>query len=153
MPKPNYTEEIECGTIEFGRLGRRVVEGRFDGGSMTSDGVVMRLGEVDRKIGLVEAASRCKADPRCPLLIKHSVRDMLRQRVYGLALDWEDLSDHGALREDVAVRRCRNFCVRSLETCPRRRASLATNARRGGQVGATSYAAVFVKRSSLRIAN
>ena len=91
------------GTIEFGRLGRRVVEGRFDGGSMTSDGGVMLLGAVDRKLGLLEAAARCIADPRSPLLIKHGVRDMLRQRVYGLALGWEDLNDHGALRQDVAM--------------------------------------------------
>lgn len=103
MPKPNCTEEIELGTIEFGRLGRRVVEGRFDGGSMTSDGGVMLLGEVDRKLGLLDAAARCIADPRSPLLIKHGVRDMLRQRVYGLALGWEDLNDHGALRQDVAM--------------------------------------------------
>jgi hypothetical protein len=46
------------------------------------------------------AASR---DPRSPLLIKHGVRDMLRQRVYGLALGWEDLNDHGALHQDVAL--------------------------------------------------
>ncbi len=97
---PNCTEEIETSKIEFGRLGRRVVEGRFDGGSMTSDGGVMLLGEVDRKLGLLDAASRCIADPRSPLLIKHAVRDMLRQRVYGLALGWEDLNDHGALRAD-----------------------------------------------------
>src|SRR5450631_3292781 len=103
MPKPNCTEEIDVGTIEFGRLGRRVVEGRFDGGSMTSDGGVMLLGAVDRKLGLIEAAAGCIADPRSPLLIKHGVRDMLRQRVYGLALGWEDLNDHGALRQDVAM--------------------------------------------------
>ena len=103
MPKPNCTEEVDVGTIEFGRLGRRVVEGRFDGGSMTSDGGVMLLGEVDRKLGLLEAAARCIADPRSPLLIKHGVRDMLRQRVYALALGWEDLNDHGALRCDVAM--------------------------------------------------
>jgi hypothetical protein len=100
---PNCTEEIGTNKIEFGRLGRPVVEGRFDGGSMTSDGGVMLLGEVDRKIGLLDAASRCIADPRNPLLIKHGVRDMLRQRVYGLALGWEDLNDHDALRSDVAI--------------------------------------------------
>ena len=83
---PNCTEEIDVGTLEFGRLGRRVVEGRFDAGSMTSDGGVMLLGQVDRKLGLMDAASRCITDPRSPLLIKHGVRDMLRQRVYGLAL-------------------------------------------------------------------
>jgi hypothetical protein len=103
MPKPNCTEGVEVGVIEFGRLGRRVVEGRFDGGSMTSDGGVMLLSALDRKLGLIEAASRSIADPRNPLLIKHAVRDMLRQRVYGLALGWEDLNDHGALRQDVAM--------------------------------------------------
>ena len=103
MPKPNCTEELFEETIDFGRVGRRVVEGRFDGGSMTSDGGVMLLGATDRKLGLIDAASRCIADPRSPLLTKHAVRDMLRQRVYGLALGWEDLNDHGALRLDVAM--------------------------------------------------
>ena len=70
---------------------------------MTGDGGVMLLGATDRKLGLMDAAARCIADPRSPLLIKHGVRDMLRQRVYGLALGWEDLSDHGALRHDVAI--------------------------------------------------
>ena len=103
MPKPNCTEKIDVGTLDFGRLGRRVVEGRFDGGSMSGDGGVMLLGQVDRKLGLMDAAARCIADPRSPLLITHGVRDMLRQRVYGLALGWEDLNDHGALRRDVAL--------------------------------------------------
>ncbi len=55
---------------------------------MTSDGGVMLLGATDRKLGLIEAAARCIADPRSPLLITHQVRDMLRQRVFGLALVW-----------------------------------------------------------------
>jgi hypothetical protein len=100
---PNCTEEIGARKIEFGRLGRRVVEGCFDGGSMSSDGGVMLLAATDRKLGLMEAAAHCIADPRSPLLIKHGVADMLRQRVYGLALGWEDLNDHGALRQDVAI--------------------------------------------------
>ena len=78
---------------------------------MTSDAGVMLLSAADRKIGLTTAAARCIADPRNPLLITHAVRvlithavrDMLRQRVYGLALGWEDLNDHQALRCDVAV--------------------------------------------------
>lgn len=49
---------------------------------MTSDGGVMLLGATDRKLGLMEAAAGCIADPRSPLLIKHCVVDMLRQRVY-----------------------------------------------------------------------
>ena len=103
MPKPNCTEEVDVGPIDFGRVGRRVVEGRFDGGSMTSDGGVMLLSQTDRRLGLLDAAACCIADPRNPLLITHAVRDMLRQRVYGLALGWEDLNDHGALRQDVAM--------------------------------------------------
>ena len=100
---PNCTVKTQASKIEFGRLGRRVVEGRFDGGSMTSDAGVMLLGAADRKLGLMTAAARCIADPRNPSLIKHAVVDMLRQRVYGLALGWEDLNEHQALRQDVAM--------------------------------------------------
>ena len=78
MPKPNCTADERAQTFDFGRLGRRVVEGRFDGGRMTSDGGVMLLGASDRKLGLIDAAARCIADPRNPLLIIHAVRDMLR---------------------------------------------------------------------------
>lgn len=100
---PNCTEKVQPGKIEFSRLGRRVVEGRFDGSSMSSDAGVMLLGATDRKLGLMDAAARCIADPLSPLLIKHEVLDMLRQRVYGLALGWEDLNDHNTLRQDVAI--------------------------------------------------
>ena len=105
MPNPNCTEqtELDLGVMDFGRLGRRQVQGCFDGGSMTSDGGVMLLSALDRKLGLTTAAARCIADPRDPLLITHAVRDMLRQRVYGLALGWEDLNDHQTLRHDVAL--------------------------------------------------
>ena len=98
---PNAKSNPE--SIELGRLGRRVIEGRFDGGNMTSDGGVMLLGATDQKLGLTQAAARCITDPRNPLLIQHTIRDMLRQRVYGLALGWEDLNDHTALRQDVAM--------------------------------------------------
>jgi hypothetical protein len=106
LPMPNCTQEFADRPNEFGRLGRRVVEGRFDGGSMTSDAGVMLLSATDRKLSLLSEAARCIADPRDPLLIKHSVADMLRQRVYGLALGWEDLNDHTALRRDVAQANC-----------------------------------------------
>lgn len=105
MPRANCTgqQELDLGVLRFGRVGRREVEGRFDGGSMTSDAGVMLLSATDRRLGLIQAAARCIADPRNPLLITHGVRDMLRQRVYGLALGWEDLNDHKALRQDVAM--------------------------------------------------
>lgn len=100
---PNCTATPKAESIELGRLGRRVIEGRFDGGNMTSDGGVMLLSATDHKLGLTDAAARCITDPRNPLLITHTIRDMLRQRVYGLALGWEDLNDHTALRQDVAM--------------------------------------------------
>ena len=91
---PNCTQETSTHKIEFGRLGRRLVQGQFDGGSMTSDAGVMLLGATDRKLGLMQAAAHCIADPRKALLITHSAADLLRQRVYGLALGWEDLNGH-----------------------------------------------------------
>lgn len=105
MPNPNCTAqgELDLGVLECGRLGRRVVEARFDGGSMTSDAGVMLLSKVDQRLGLLAAAARCIADPRSPLLITHAVHEMLRQRTFGLALGWEDLNDHKALRCDVAI--------------------------------------------------
>lgn len=98
MPNPNFTVqgELDLGVLDCGRLGRRVVEACFDGGSMTSDAGVMLLSKVDQRLGLLAAAARCMADPRSPLLITHAANEMLRQRVYGLALGWEDLNDHEA---------------------------------------------------------
>ena len=109
MPKPNCTapagaqRELDLGVLECGRLGRRVIEARFDGGSMTSDGGVVLLGKLDQRLGLLAAAARCIADPRDPALVTHAMDQMLRQRVFGLALGWEDLNDHQALRGDVAM--------------------------------------------------
>ena len=105
---PNCTEGLTSRPLEMGRLGRRIIEGRFDGGNMTSDAGVMLLASLDRRLGLIDAAADCIADPRDPLVpflgdaIIHSVRDMLRQRVYGLVQGWEDLNDHAQLRADVA---------------------------------------------------
>jgi hypothetical protein len=109
MPNPNCTAsegaqgELDLGVLNFGRLGRRVIEARFDGGSMTSDAGVMLLSKADQRLGLIAAAARCIADPRNPDFITHEVHQMLRQRVFGLALGWEDLNDHKALRNDVAM--------------------------------------------------
>lgn len=99
---PNCTEGFTSKPLEMGRLGRRVIEGRFDGGNMTSDAGVMLLAALDRRLGLIDAAADCIKDPRDPDAITHSVRDMLRQRVYGLVQGWEDLNDHQQLRADVA---------------------------------------------------
>ena len=70
---PNCTKKIDPKTIEFSPQGRHVVEGRFDGGSMTSDAGVMLLSETDRRIGLTQASARCIPDPRSPLLTSHTL--------------------------------------------------------------------------------
>ena len=99
---PNCTQESPPDRLEFGHLGRRVIEGRFDGGNMTSDGGVMLLASLDQRLGLTDAAARSITDPREPSSITHSIRDMLRQRVYGLVQGWEDLNNHTELRRDIA---------------------------------------------------
>ena len=62
--------------------------GRFDGGRITSDGGGLLLREVDARIGLMERLTQCFDDHRRPELIEHSVRTLLAQRIYGLALGW-----------------------------------------------------------------
>jgi hypothetical protein len=69
---------------------------------MTRDGGVMLLAKLDQRLGLTDAAARCITDPRQPASISHSIRDMLRQCVYGLVQGWEDLNNHSQLRHDIA---------------------------------------------------
>jgi len=82
---------------------RRVVEADFRGGDITSNGGVLLLREADRRLGLCEAVARVLKDPRDPRRCLHGSEDLLRQRVYALALGYEDLNDHDALRHDLAV--------------------------------------------------
>jgi hypothetical protein len=76
------------------------VTGRFDGGTISSDGGAVLLRETDRRLGLLERFSKCFLDGRAPERVRHGVRQMLAQRVYGLALGYEDLNDHEELRHD-----------------------------------------------------
>jgi len=64
---PNCTQEIQTSKIEFARLGRRMVEGQYDGGSMTHDIGIILLSATDSKLGLMQAAANCIAAPRSPL--------------------------------------------------------------------------------------
>ena len=89
--------------IDFGKLGRRVVEADFSGGDLSSDGGMMLLKQVDERIGLTRAAAALLSDPRDAGRIVHSMRDLLAQRIYGLCCGHEDLNDHDRLREDVLV--------------------------------------------------
>ena len=88
--------------FQFPSFDRRKIEAGFSGGDVSSDGGVMLLRQVDRRLGLCRALDAVLADPRNPDLITHRQLDLLRQRVYGLACGYEDLNDHDTLRKDLA---------------------------------------------------
>jgi hypothetical protein len=76
------------------------VVGGFDGGALTSDGGAMLLREVEARAGVVRRLAGCFTDHRDADLIEHTVEELVGQRVYGLALGYEDLNDHDRLRQD-----------------------------------------------------
>ncbi len=86
--------------LEFKGLGRRKVQGAFDGGHISSDGGALLLRELDLRLGITQKLASCFTDYRDPELIEHSVLDLVRQRVYGIALGYEDLNDHDDLKWD-----------------------------------------------------
>ena len=94
--------KTECNPkqYEFHALGSRDVVGCFDGGRITSDGGGLLLREVDARIGLMSRLGACFLDYRNAESVEHSVRSLVAQRVYGLALGYEDLNDHDVLRSD-----------------------------------------------------
>ena len=89
--------------IDFGRLGRRIIEADFSGGELSSDGGLMLLRQVDRCIGLTRAAAAALSDSRDRSKVVHSLGDLLAQRVYALCCGYEDLNDHDRLRDDVLL--------------------------------------------------
>jgi hypothetical protein len=88
------------GEFLFQELGSREVVGRFDGGKVSSDGGGLLLGEVEGKFRFIEQFARCFTDHRDADSIEHTVVDLLKQRVFGLCLGYEDLNDHDQLRHD-----------------------------------------------------
>jgi hypothetical protein len=86
--------------LEFHALGRREVVGKFDGGNITSDGGGLLLRETERRTGILSGFAKCFEDLRDPELIEHTVSELIAQRIYGLALGYEDLNDHDDLRRD-----------------------------------------------------
>jgi hypothetical protein len=87
----------------FAPIERRQVVASFDGGAITSDAGGLLLGETDRATNLTDRFSACFRDARCPWLIEHEVRTLVAQRVFGIALGYEDLNDHDDLRSDPAM--------------------------------------------------
>src|SRR5688572_28114038 len=79
---------------------RRAVTAAFDGGRITSDAGGLLLREVEAKFGFIARFARCFRDHRNPDLVEHTLEELLRQRIYGLCLGYEDLNDHDHLRQD-----------------------------------------------------
>ncbi len=86
--------------LEFHALGRRAVVGNFDGGQISSDGGAPLLREVERRTGILQRLAQRFEDHRDIDLIEHSVEELVKQRVMGIALGYEDLNDHDRLRGD-----------------------------------------------------
>ncbi len=89
--------------MEFGRAGGRLVVADFDGGMVSSDAGALLLGETDEAIGLTDRFSACFGDRRSPLFTVHPLKALIAQRVFGLALGYEDLNDHDELRRDPVL--------------------------------------------------
>jgi hypothetical protein len=94
------TTECNQDFFPFHPLNRREVRCGFDGGSITSDGGSLVLREVEKRIHIIEQFATCFRDYRKPELVEHTVEQLVGQRVYGLALGYEDLNDHDELRND-----------------------------------------------------
>ena len=92
----------QCNTngFDFQPLQRRVVRGVFNGGMITSDAGALLLREVEAKLAVVRRFADCFTDHRDSELIEHTVEHLVAQRVYALALGYEDLNDHDQLRHD-----------------------------------------------------
>lgn len=98
MPTQCNAEQLEFSWVE-----RRRVVAAFDGGTVSSDGGALLLGKADAALGLVERFAACFSDARKVELVEHSVRTLVGQRVFALALGYEDLSDHDQLRHDPVL--------------------------------------------------
>jgi hypothetical protein len=92
----------ECNQSSFGfeASGRREIVARFDGGTISSDGGAFLLRQADQRLNLLARLAECFLDGRNQNQVEHSILEMLSQRIYGLALGYEDLNDHEQLRND-----------------------------------------------------
>jgi hypothetical protein len=94
------TTECNSAYLDFPMLGSREVLADFDGGDITSDGGALLLRQTEQHTGILRQFAACFTDHRNPDLIEHTVEQLVAQRVYALALGYEDLNDHDDLRSD-----------------------------------------------------
>jgi hypothetical protein len=121
--------------FEFEAVERKSVVAGFDGGAITSNAGALLLGQLDHGLGLIRRFAECFSDRRDPRFVEHRLETLLGQRIFGLALGYEDLNDHDELRKDPALavlagklKACRETCeplagkstLNRLETTPKR---------------------------------
>src|SRR3954454_8252360 len=94
------TTECNSTYLDFPRLGSREVLADFDGGDISSDGGAPLLRETERLTGIIRQFADCFTDHRKADLVEHTAEELIAQRVYALALGYEDLNDHDDLRRD-----------------------------------------------------
>src|SRR5438105_9001340 len=92
--------ECSAERLDFGTVAGRAVEAAFDAGLVTSDAGALLLGAADRAIDLVGRFASCFHDARRPEYVEHEVATLVGQRVFAIALGYEDLNDHDELRHD-----------------------------------------------------
>src|SRR5882762_1980843 len=92
----------DCNQSSFGfeASGSREIVARFDGGTISTDGGAFLLRQTDQRLNLLARLAECFLDGRNQSMVEHSILEMLSQRVYGLALGYEDINDHEHLRKD-----------------------------------------------------
>ena len=95
--------ECNPSLFDFAPVEGRVVVAAFDGGAITSDAGALLLGAADRAIRLIERFASCFVDGRALNLVEHAVDTLVMQRVFGIALGYEDLIDHDELRHDPVM--------------------------------------------------
>ena len=89
--------------LKFPGVKRRKVQASFTGGDVSSDGGALFLRQADKKLALTKAVAQALEDGRCKKSCTHSLLSLLRQRIYGLCLGYEDLNDHDVLRQDIGL--------------------------------------------------
>lgn len=98
-------------SLTFSPVQKRQIIAEFSGGHITSDAGLLLLREIDRKAGLTRKLSSVLPDHRQSAKVQHSLEDVVRQRVYGLACGYEDLNDHDHLRRDITFQTALNRVV------------------------------------------
>ena len=131
--------------FDFPAVGRKKITAAFDGGRMTSDGGVLLLAAVERRIGIARTLAPLIADPRNPLLVTHSVADILRARMLAIACGYEDADDLDHLRTDPGFKlACGRLPDSGTELCSQPTVSRWENAPTLREVIRMSYAMVDI---------